>query len=90
MKPVVGVMQAWTCIVISVFAIVILSVIGALFKSNHHSLMGSTDDPQVSQGPAVAATVFSAVIVYVVFLVGCGFQAYLHMRENRRGAISLS
>jgi ribonuclease kappa len=53
-------------IVISVFAIVILSVIGALFKTNHHSLMGSTDDPPVSQGPAVAATVFSAVIVYVV------------------------
>lgn len=51
-------------IVISVFAIVILSVIGALFKSNHHSMMGSTDDPK--DGPAVAATVFSAVIVYVV------------------------
>lgn len=55
-------------IVISVFAIVILSVIGALFKSNHHSMMGSTDDPPVSQGPAVAATVFSAVIVYAVRL----------------------
>ncbi|PMD51963.1 uncharacterized protein K444DRAFT_602612 [Hyaloscypha bicolor E] len=88
MKPVVGVMQAWSCIVISVFAIVILSVIGALFKSNHHSMMGSTDDPK--DGPAVAATVFSAVIVYVVFLVGCGFQAFLHYRDNRRGAITLS
>jgi ribonuclease kappa len=121
-------------IVISVFAIVILSVIGALFKSNHHSMMGSTDDPK--DGPAVAATVFSAVIVYVVrfffqshlngspvasiysrlspsiptqthsfigivedvltkpplqvFLVGCGFQAFLHYRDNRRGAITLS
>jgi len=51
-------------IVISVFAIVILSIIGSLFKSNHHSMMGSTDDPK--DGPAVAATVFSAVIVYVV------------------------
>jgi ribonuclease kappa len=83
MKPVVGVMQAWSwyypfqssnsklmiaycSIVISVFAIVILSVVGALFKSNHHSLMGSTEDPPVNQGPAVAATVFSAVIVYAV------------------------
>jgi ribonuclease kappa len=120
-------------IVISVFAIVILSVIGSLFKSNHHSMMGSTDDPK--DGPAVAATVFSAVIVYVVrffqshlnglpvasiysrlspsiptqahsfivivedeltkpppqvFLVGCGFQAFLHYRDNRRGAITLS
>lgn len=53
-------------IVVSVFAIVILSVIGALFKSNHHSLMGSTGDPPVDQGAAVAATVFSAVIVYAV------------------------
>jgi hypothetical protein len=51
-------------IVISVFAIVILSVIGALFKSNHHSMTGSTDDPK--NPAAVAATVFSAVIVYVV------------------------
>ncbi|TVY83983.1 Uncharacterized protein LSUE1_G001345 [Lachnellula suecica] len=88
MKPVVGAMQAWSCIVVSVFAIVILSVIGALFKANHHSMMGSTEDP--ANGAAVAATVFSAVIVYVVFLVGCGFQAFLHFRDNRRGAISLS
>jgi ribonuclease kappa len=59
-------------IVLSVFAIVILSVIGALFKSNHHSMMGSTEDPK--DGPAVAATVFSAVIVYVV----CTFLHYLN------------
>jgi hypothetical protein len=58
--------------VISVFAIVILSVIGSLFKSNHHSMMGSTDDPK--DGPAVAATVFSAVIVYVVRF----FQSHLN------------
>ncbi|KAK2626624.1 hypothetical protein QTJ16_003799 [Diplocarpon rosae] len=88
MKPVVGVMQAWSCVVISCFAIVILSVIGALFKANHHSMTGSMDDPE--SGATVAATVFSAVIVYAVFLVGCGFQAYLHVRESRRGAITLS
>ncbi|KAG9233255.1 hypothetical protein BJ875DRAFT_505505 [Amylocarpus encephaloides] len=88
MKPVVGVMQAWSCIVISAFAIVILSVIGSLFKSNHHSMMGSQDDP--TDGAAVAGTVFSAVIVYALFLVGCSFQAFLHLRENRRGAITLS
>lgn len=51
----------------SVFAIVILSVIGALFKSNHHSMMGSTEDPK--DGAAVAVTVFSAVIVYAVGLL---------------------
>ncbi|TVY24082.1 Uncharacterized protein LHYA1_G006972 [Lachnellula hyalina] len=88
MKPVVGVMQAWSCIVVSVFAIVILSVIGALFKANNHSMVGTVEDPE--NGAAVAATVFSAVIVYALFIVGCGFQAYLHFRDNRRGAISLS
>lgn len=48
----------------SVFAIVILSVIGLLFKTNHHSMTGSTADPE--DGAAVAVTVFSAVIVYAV------------------------
>jgi ribonuclease kappa len=48
----------------SAFAIVILSVIGLLFKANHHSMTGSTDDPP--DGAAVAVTVFSAVIVYAV------------------------
>ncbi|TAQ83560.1 hypothetical protein B7494_g8114 [Chlorociboria aeruginascens] len=89
MKPVVGVMQAWFCIVVSIFAIVILSVIGALFKSKHHSMVGGTDDPDPKDGAAVAATIFSAVVVYAVFLVGCGFQAYLHYRDNRRGAVRL-
>ncbi|KAF7885672.1 uncharacterized protein EAF02_004181 [Botrytis sinoallii] len=88
MKPVVGVMQAWSCIVISVFAVIILSIIGSLFKSNNHALLGGKEDPE--DGAAVAATVFSAVVVYAVFIVGCGFQAYLHFRDNRRGAISLS
>jgi ribonuclease kappa len=52
--------------VISVFAIVILSVLGLLFKSNHHELVGGDDDPD--NGPAVAATVFIAVAVYAVCL----------------------
>jgi len=88
MKPIVGAFQAWFCIVVSVFAIVILSVIGALFQANHHSMTGTKDDPENPK--AVAATVFSAVIVYAVFLIGCGFQAYLHFRENRKGAIRIS
>ena len=32
MKPVVSALNAWSCIVVSVFAIVILSTIGAMFK----------------------------------------------------------
>ncbi|KAF2789600.1 hypothetical protein K505DRAFT_284052 [Melanomma pulvis-pyrius CBS 109.77] len=87
-KPVVSAMNAWTCIVLSVFAMVILSVIGALFKSNSHMMLGSEEDPK--DGGAVAGAVFGAVVIYAGFFVFCGFQALLHMRESRRGAISLS
>ena len=50
--------------------------------------MGSDEDPE--DGNAVAASVFGAVAIYGVFLVFCGFQALLHQRERRRGAIALS
>ncbi|KAK6008721.1 hypothetical protein QM012_000624 [Aureobasidium pullulans] len=88
MKPVVSAFNAWTCVVISIFAIVILSVIGALFKSNNHSMMGSEEDP--ADGAAVAASVFGAVAIYGAFLVFCAGQAYLHQRDRSRGAIALS
>ncbi|KAA6412295.1 MAG: phosphoribosylformimino-5-aminoimidazole carboxamide ribotide isomerase [Lasallia pustulata] len=88
MKPVVSALNAWSCIVVSVFAVVILSVIGGLFRSNHPSMTGSTDDPD--DPAAVAVSIFMAVVVYAVFLVFCGFQAYLHVRESKRGAISLN
>ncbi|KAI2621416.1 hypothetical protein GGS26DRAFT_594432 [Hypomontagnella submonticulosa] len=88
MKPVVSAMQAWSCVVISVFAIIILSIIGGLFRNNHHEFLGGAEDPK--DGQAVAGTVFTAVIVYAAFLVFCGLQGLLHVRENRRGAIALS
>ena len=53
-------------IVISVFAIVILSVLGTLFSKNNHSVMGATDDPE--DGSAVAGAVFGAVGIYGVSL----------------------
>ena len=98
-------MNAWTCIVLSVFAIVILSTIGALFKSGSHTMLGGEEDPE--DGNAVAGAVFGAVFIYVVcgisrrtentpanemqgFFIFCGLQAFLHIRESRRGAISLS
>ncbi|TKA71366.1 hypothetical protein B0A49_04375 [Cryomyces minteri] len=77
-------------IVVSVFAIVILSVIGTMFSHNHHTTMGSTEDPKLEDGKAVAGAVFGAVGVYGVFLVFCASQAYLHKRESARGAIALS
>ncbi|EAT77256.1 hypothetical protein SNOG_15323 [Parastagonospora nodorum SN15] len=71
----------------SVFAIVILSVIGSLFKSSSNLVMGSEEDPE--DGGAVAGAVFGAVFIYIGFFVFCGFQALLHYRESRRGAISI-
>jgi hypothetical protein len=50
--------------VISVFAIVILSILGLLFKNNHHEFVGGEEDPK--DGPEVAATIFTAVIIYAV------------------------
>jgi len=88
MKPVVSALNAWSCVVVSVFAIVILSIIGALFQRNHHSLVGSEEDP--SNGPAVAGSIFGAVIIYAGFLVFCGSQAFLHIRQSKKGAISLN
>lgn len=93
--------------VISVFAIIILSILGGLYRSDHEEFMGGRDDPK--DGKVVAGTIFTAVIVYAVrrrtnrlllpqktsadamqaFLVFCSLQGMLHVRESRRGAISL-
>ena len=97
--------------VISAFAIIILSVLGGLYRGNHHEFVGGKEDPQPSETPEVAATIFIAVLVYAVsrsvwrrrrggaeqpadkptqgFLVFCGLQGMLHVRESRRGAIAL-
>ncbi|PFH55986.1 hypothetical protein XA68_17242 [Ophiocordyceps unilateralis] len=87
MKPLVSAMHAWSCTVISVFAIVILSVLGSLYRSGHEEFVGGREDPE--DGKAVSGTIFTAVFVYIAFLVFCGFQGLLHIRENRRGAITL-
>ena len=52
--------------VVSGFAIVILSVVASLYRTNHEEFMGSVDDPE--DGKAVAGTIFTAVIVYAVML----------------------
>ncbi|KAI3337778.1 hypothetical protein F4824DRAFT_500029 [Ustulina deusta] len=62
MKPVVGAMQAWSCVVISCFAIIILSIIGSLYRSKHHEFVGGVDDPDNTS--EVSSTIFTAVIVY--------------------------
>jgi len=88
MKPLVSALNAWSCIVVSMFAIVILSFIGSMFKANNHVVMGHSEDPK--DNSAVAAAVFGAVAIYGGFLVFCASQAWLHIRESRRGAIALS
>lgn len=64
-------------IVISIFGIVILSTIGSMFATNHHSMMGANDDPE--DGKAVATAVFGAVVVYAVRLT-----PYIQNRQQRR------
>ena len=49
---------------ISVFAIIILGVLGLLFNSNYEELVNGTEDP--SNGPEVAGTIFIAVMIYTV------------------------
>ncbi|BCR85026.1 uncharacterized protein ACHE_20484A [Aspergillus chevalieri] len=88
MKPIVSALNAWSCVVISFFAVIILSVLGTLYQHDHPGYTGSEGDPE--NGPAVAASIFTAVIVYAAFFVFCAFQAYLHIRASRGGAISLS
>lgn len=51
-------------VVISVFAIVILSILGILFKNEHHEFVGGEEDPE--NGGQVAGTIFIAVIIYAV------------------------
>lgn len=81
MKPVVSTGNAYFCTVLSAFGIVILSVIGWLFKTGHESMMGSINDP--TDGDAVAHTVFGAVFVYLAFFVFCGCQVLLIQRQDR-------
>ncbi|KAF7524272.1 hypothetical protein G7054_g11483 [Neopestalotiopsis clavispora] len=90
MKPVVGSMQAWSCVVISAFAILILSVIGSLFRNGHHEFLGSTEDPDPKVAGEVASTIFIAVLVYItlnteLYVAGvmgsiCGFLQHYSRR----------
>jgi ribonuclease kappa len=68
-------------------------------------MMGSTDSPEDGDAVAasifVAVAIYavwifdsstegSLLIIMQAFLVFCGFQALLHIRQSRRGAISLN
>ncbi|CAH6722682.1 hypothetical protein CLIB1444_10S03994 [[Candida] jaroonii] len=81
MKPVVSTGKAYFCTILSVFGIVILSVIGYLFQVEHESMMGSINDPE--NGKEVAKTVFGAVLVYLIFFLFCGCQVLVIRRQDR-------
>lgn len=81
MKAVVSLGNAYFCTILSAFGIVILSVIGYLFKIGHESMMGSINDPE--DGAAVAKTVFTAVLVYLAFFLFCGCQVFVIRRQSR-------
>ncbi|PRT52736.1 hypothetical protein B9G98_00356 [Wickerhamiella sorbophila] len=85
MKPVVGPFAAWFCTILSAFAVVILSALALLFRSNHEAVMGSINDPE--DGKAVSNTIFGAVIIYICFFLCCGSQAFL---GQRNGAVQLN
>ncbi|KEY66162.1 hypothetical protein S7711_05331 [Stachybotrys chartarum IBT 7711] len=87
MKPVVSAGHAWTCTVVSVFAMVILTVLALVFRSGHEEFVGGKEDP--TDGVAVSNTIFISVLIYAGFFVFCGLQGLLHVRESRRGAIAL-
>ncbi|KAF4962721.1 hypothetical protein FSARC_9282 [Fusarium sarcochroum] len=87
MKPVVSAFNAWSCTVLSVFAIVILSALAGLYRNGHEEFTGGVTDPD--DGKAVSGTIFIAVLVYIAFFIFCGLQGLLHARESRRGAIAL-
>ncbi|KEZ44264.1 hypothetical protein SAPIO_CDS3211 [Scedosporium apiospermum] len=58
--------QAWYCIVISVFAVVILGVISHLFRTGHESVVGGINDPPSEAIPAIVSTITAAIFVYLV------------------------
>ena len=46
-------------------------------------MVGAIGDP--ADGKAVAHTIYLTVLVYIAFAVCCGGQAWLNVRDSRRG-----
>ncbi|GMM32575.1 hypothetical protein DAMA08_053200 [Martiniozyma asiatica (nom. inval.)] len=80
MKAVVSPGSAWFCTLISAFAVVILSVLAALFYNEHETMMGSITSP--TDGPEVAKTIVGAIVIYIGFLAFCGCQIWTMKRDN--------
>ncbi|KAJ6789566.1 hypothetical protein PWT90_07717 [Aphanocladium album] len=51
--------------VVSVFAIIILSVLAIVYRTGHEEFVGGNDDPEPEEGVAMSGTIFTAVFVYL-------------------------
>jgi len=81
MKPLVSALQAYHFIVVSLFAVVILTVCGIGFKYRWESFAGGVTDPEDTD--AAATTLFISVGVFAVMLGFCGCQALVIRRQSR-------
>ncbi|ORY87892.1 hypothetical protein BCR37DRAFT_375843 [Protomyces lactucae-debilis] len=81
MKPVVPAGYAYFCTILSFFAIIMLSVIAALFNYGAAALVDGL--PEDVSGQDAASTCIATVIVYVVFFLFCGSQVFLSKRQGR-------
>uniref|UniRef100_A0A8H7N9X2 Uncharacterized protein n=1 Tax=Bionectria ochroleuca TaxID=29856 RepID=A0A8H7N9X2_BIOOC len=57
MKPIVSAGNAWSCTVVSVFAIIILSIIAVLYRSEHEEF--PSKDPKGSREPSSLPSSFT-------------------------------
>ncbi|CAO1630992.1 unnamed protein product [Sympodiomycopsis kandeliae] len=81
LRPVVPVGLAGCCTVLSIFGVLILSIIGYGFSHDWEAFMGSRDDP--ADGQAVATTCYVAALVYAAFILFCGCQLGAARRYSR-------
>ncbi|KAJ1931429.1 hypothetical protein DL89DRAFT_265376 [Linderina pennispora] len=73
---------ATTCQILSVFGIIFLLILGALFKAEVHELTSSTEDP--ADPKAVGHACFVAAGIYAAFLVCCTCQNAVRSADTRR------
>lgn len=81
MKPIISAGKAYFCFILSGAGIIILPVIGYLFKIKHESMMGSINDPE--DGDVVSSMIFKASLIYLGFFTFCGLQIFSIKKEKK-------
>ncbi|ORX37638.1 hypothetical protein BD324DRAFT_622693 [Kockovaella imperatae] len=80
-RPMVSAPLASCCTIFSIFGVVLLCVLGALYSRHVEALTGSTKD--ASDPDKVARACYGAAIIYAAFTVFCGMQMMVHQRYPR-------